>query len=117
MTNTYIFKKAIEKAVEQGFQNESGNAYVGRLISPRTDKYEDGSTPDDNFISGLCSISIYDDSEKDVRKIFVLDQINDWPYVIYAPSFAKAFFGEEWQKHLQEIVVEEDPIRYLEKFL
>lgn len=49
--------------------------------------------------------------------------------VIFQHNFAKAFWGtaktgwsansneEEWQYHLQQMVLEENPIRYLEKFL
>lgn len=51
--------------------------------------------------------------------------------LIYSHSFAKAFWGEGeesymgvqlagkavWQHHLQRMVLEEDPLKYLEKFL
>lgn len=58
--------------------------------------------------------------------------------LIFSHSFAKAFWGEEllyvdddpgtgeypktygpiaWQFHLQQMVLEEDPIKYLEKFI
>lgn len=58
---------------------------------------------------------------------------------IFSPDFAKAFWGEDsgrivignlnsdrliaqevipdWKMHLQQMVLEEDPIKYLEKFL
>lgn len=50
-------------------------------------------------------------------------------YYIFTHEFAKAFWGEEdyfgmavrdfpaWRYHLQMMVQEENPIRYLEKFL
>lgn len=51
--------------------------------------------------------------------------------IIFSHDFAKAFWGEEvifnisskvinlysWQYHLQRMVLEEEPLKYLEKFL
>jgi hypothetical protein len=44
--------------------------------------------------------------------------------IIFSHSFAKAFWGEEkytgiycWQHHLQMMVLEEEPLKYLEKWL
>lgn len=48
--------------------------------------------------------------------------------VIFSHEFAKAFFGETpahqvngkksyWQFHLQQLVLEQDPLEYLEKYL
>jgi hypothetical protein len=48
--------------------------------------------------------------------------------VIFSHSFAKAiwgeekiydgeFFGKAWEYHLQQMVLEENPLKYLEKFL
>lgn len=50
------------------------------------------------------------------------DNYRKW---IFSHDFAKAFWGEEkpkvpitlWQHHLQQMVLEEDPIKYLETFL
>ena len=60
------------------------------------------------------------------------------PHLIFSHDFAKAFWGEEemscmaevknqelnikevlvaWQHHLQQMVLEEEPLKYLEKFL
>lgn len=56
------------------------------------------------------------------------------PVVIFSHSFAKAFWGDTffgfsvytgekgkevkiWQHHLQQMVISEDPIKYLEQFL
>lgn len=80
-----------------------------------------------------------------LRKAIRKAIINGWnpPYldgknnpfsVIFRHDFAKAFWGEEtkevihgivtqiyfkpkWQYHLQQMVLEENPIKYLEKFL
>lgn len=52
-----------------------------------------------------------------------------WEYysIIFNHDFAKAFWGEDdfdsinrkkdWKHHLQLMVLEEDPIKYLERFL
>lgn len=37
--------------------------------------------------------------------------------VIFSHDFAKSFWPSEWQYHLQQMVLEENPIKYLEKFL
>lgn len=37
--------------------------------------------------------------------------------VIYSHDFAKTFFGSKWKNHLQKMVLEEEPIRYIERFL
>lgn len=37
---------------------------------------------------------------------------------IFSHNFAKAFWGEkDWQYHLQQMVLEEEPLNYLKKFL
>ena len=55
----------------------------------------------------------------------------DWDIlrIIFQHDFAKAFFGKElidndrgghyqaWQYHLQQMVLEEEPLKYLEQFL
>ncbi len=37
--------------------------------------------------------------------------------IIFSHDFAKAFFGKDWRKHLQRMVLKENPLAYLEKFL
>ena len=102
MKNEEILRKAIEKAIKNGFR---WNHPLGLSWS-------------------LWAIS---------RDIYT---------VIFSHDFAKAFFGEEikslyktsemrkalneeilickkpaWQLHLQQMVLEEEPLKYLEKFL
>ena len=58
--------------------------------------------------------------------------LDEEPLVIFTHKFAKKFWGEEqsfesvmvvdypikeWQYHLQQMVLEENPIQYLEQFL
>jgi hypothetical protein len=53
---------------------------------------------------------------------------NRYFQIIFSHSFAKAFWGKEpdeisgmaiqtWQYHLMQMVLEENPIKYLEKFI
>ena len=99
MTNEQILKKAIEKAVENGWD---------RIVSGR--RYA-------------------------VDEVFMnWDTVN----IIFSHSFAKAFWGQEeacqkehsqedfvggycdkqmWQYHLAQMVLEEEPLKYIEKFL
>jgi len=110
MTDTEILSKAIDKAIANGFDRSSF-----------------GNNPNLQVVYGHI-----------IRvKIYYAD--------IFSHSFAKAFWGEEfideisvpgdesmdsgllnayydsnlrvWQYHLQQMVLEENPIKYLEKFL
>ena len=87
MTNKQILEKAIDKAIDSGFKID--NEYW----------FEE------------------------------LDDLNI-PAVIFSHDFAKAFWGEEvlknvggfdcmlsWAYYLQQMVLEEEPLKYLEKFL
>lgn len=64
-------------------------------------------------------------------KLYPEDLIREDHYqaIIFSHDFAKAFWGDiaipegnrgqllAWQYHLQQMVLEEDPIKYLEQFL
>ena len=103
MTNEEILKKAIEKAELTGWKYAPMLFYTGNTIETL--------------------------EEKDIA-----------PLLIFNHSFAKAFWGTlpgyytinrdtivwtmvssgnitEWQYHIQQMVLAEDPIKYLEKFL
>jgi hypothetical protein len=71
------------------------------------------------------------DNEHEAKSILLLGQINT---LIFNHDFAKAFWGEyyetseinqlekrlgtaKWQYHLQQMVLEKKPLKYLEKFL
>ena len=111
MTDEKILKKAIEKAVKSGFKYE-----------PYT--YNDG-------VHAVIT---------DIDEIYIYRQI------IFNHDFAKAFWGEEYvddrlgesknewiertgseknwgfhklryQYHLQQMILEKEPLKYLEKFL
>ena len=95
MTNEQILKKAIEKAVKNGFNMDKwwGSKYH------RKDKAE-------------YLLMVFQEKQ-----------------LIFSHDFAKAFFGkttewvaetgkvERWQIHLQQMVIADDPIKYLERFI
>lgn len=97
MTNEEILKKAIEKAIKNGFN-----------FSGERDDQE------------CFTIDLWLDTHMDMYYSLIFDH-----------GFAKAFWkdeespklcagnhlGEAWQYHLQEIVLEEEPLKYLKKFL
>ena len=37
--------------------------------------------------------------------------------IIFSHSFAKAFFGGEWDNNLMSMVTKEQPLKYIEKFI
>ena len=98
MTNEECLKKAIEKAENNGFDKY-------KYVKPQEDWFE--------WVKRFSSV------------------------IIFSHDFAKAFWGEKlyglkvyitekptdkpkllmWQYHLQQMVLEEEPLKYLEKFL
>jgi hypothetical protein len=66
------------------------------------------------------------DSPKQYFEWFDNGNLGKWWEVIFSHYFAKAFFGtgrrfrtgrQTWKDHLQKMVLEENPIKYLEQFL
>ncbi len=103
MTNEQILKKAIEKAVEGGWDKEliKGKRFLSEVIK-----------------ENACDYGFY---------IEVLLE-EDFKYfkITFSLDFAKAFWGEKimgqagppyWSYHLQQMVLEPEPLKYLEKFL
>lgn len=124
MTNEEILRAAIEKAVKKGYDL---NKIVG----------EEGEI--DLSITNFDEVFLhrrFSGMSKDVY----LDSFT----IVFSHDFAKAFWGEDpfsefrveyrsmkvtdekyqgwekletWQYHLQQMVLEEDPIKYLEQFI
>ena len=116
MTNEQILKKAIEKAVKNGWSKDMEIEYV-----------------DENEVYFL------DTSKETIKKLgkeycpfpFCCGELKHYMDIIFSHDFAKAFWGKGeyvehnggvkrnrgWTYHLQIIVLEKDPIKYLEKFL
>ena len=83
MTNEQILKKAIEKAVKNGYPMPT------------------------------VRMKLLEAAPFDVVLIY---------HIIFSHSFAKAFWKVEtyeglWQYHLQQMVLEENPLDYISKFL
>lgn len=57
---------------------------------------------------------LYEDicyNRNDLREIY-------YRHLIFDHNFIKAFFKrDKWKKRLQEMVIEKEPLKYLEKFL
>jgi len=91
MTNEEILKKVIEKAVKNGFDYEDSAFDV--LIEKKELKRE---------LSGYM----------DEKHYYM---------VIFSHNFAKAFFGSckgiSWVFAIQQMVLEEQPLQYLKRFL
>lgn len=94
MTNEQILKKVIEKAVKNGYKD----------FWVKPELKEDMSMWKDIVLGG------------------------EYYSIIYSHSFAKTFWGEEiissvigdcpaWQWHLCKMVREEEPLKYIAKFL
>ena len=108
MKNEEILKKAVEKAVKNGWKD----------FNELTSVVMQEGYP-------------YDRGEKHLlQKCFGYIEMRLYPIHIFSHNFAKAFWGEEkvdkdnfrticgpletWQYHLQQMVLSEDPIKYLE---
>ena len=114
MKNKEILKKAIEKI---GYRSEHTDEYL-RIID------------DINIVKTATEV------------IYLSKRINELVFlIIFSHNFAEAFWGEDiiiergvlekngnisseyenkykcWEYHLQQLVLEEDPIKYLEKFI
>lgn len=99
MTDREILSNAIDKAIANGFKFEK-DMVPPVLLMEYEEKIWD-YTPYRNQLNGF----------------------------LFSHSFAKAFWGKDqisegfagtspaWQYHLREMVLEENPIEYLEKFL
>lgn len=140
MTNEQILKKAIEKAMRNGYRKLEVENMM-EFLKCNNPEYE---TDEDRFIRATETVpnwlNLSWDTAQQIRTIFSHD-------------FAKAFFGNEeieiymqdcqedhdfmggnlnypycegagmtyttksWQYHLQKMVLEENQIKYLEKFI
>jgi hypothetical protein len=104
MTNEQILRLAIEKAVKNGYLDLSTEC---NFIS----QYENGLEIWEVYLKGDYKTTLGEDYS-----------------IIFSHPFLKAFFGEEWnlfgdgymfdwQYHAQQLVISEDPIKYLGKFI
>lgn len=117
MTNKQILQEALGKAVKN-----SGGFGVGLMLG----KYEVDSRT--GWLNGKNQEEPY---IKQISPGGMMEREVAYQVVIFSHEFAKAFWGtarrgynfqkgkeiQEWDHHLQQMVLEEDPIKYLEKFL
>lgn len=127
-----ILKKAIEKAIENGWQT-----WWTPYLKENKEKRIKVILKFKNTLQGVgVQITGYGDVDWDgYCKGGLLDWSNGYVFallkfesVVFDKDFAKAFWGEKhlgyrdfegptWKYHLQQMVLEEDPIRYLEQFI
>ena len=110
MTNKEILKKAIEKAVKNGWDILDWYLEIDDPERERLKKENDWEW----LVSFLAS-------EQELKSGLTAS-------MIFSHDFAKAFWGKKpfqlkyktkipWKYHLQQMVLEEEPIKYLEQFL
>lgn len=105
MNNDEILKQTIEKAMKNGYEvpEDFDLQHHRGLLQAEWQFYADGAT------HNMITYGFY-------------------YLVIFSHDFAKAFWGEEqisamgrnkiaWKWELQQMVLEEEPLKYLEKFL
>jgi len=100
MTNEKIWGKAIDKAVENGYQYIQGYNYVYGSVPFLFEEVifsHEFAKAFWSFVSDACEVCLITNCNKDNCEIF----------------------GnlEPWQYHLQQMVLEPEPLKYLEKFL
>lgn len=93
MTNVEILRKAIDKAVE--------NSWLNLDLQLLSKDY-------------ICIL----DNKIHILGAFKHPIFYSLLEIVFSHSFAKAFWhDEDWQHHLQQMVLEENPLQYLAKFL
>jgi len=99
MTNEQILKKAIEKAVENGWKMWNMEDVRSEIVNDKRCSWSDAREFGIAFMGG---------------GVF---SVND---VIFSHDFAKAFWKDSktrWDIHLQRMVIWPEPLKYLERFL
>lgn len=111
-----ILRKAIERAIKRGYVPNKGywkysKKYL-RVFTSGTNKHFRiiFSHLFAKSFWGEFKMRYYDRSYKDISKEDY-NRINDDSLV------GKEIVNEGWQHHLQRMVLEEEPLKYLEKFL
>ena len=107
MNNEEIIKKAIEKAEKSGFDSKEIK-----------DHFETGYSGYDTLY--ITEMIFSHDFAKafwgELKKWEEIISDNGW-WISDSEYHAVEFLGRRWHYHLQQMVLEEDPIKYLEQFL
>ena len=129
MTNKQILKRAINKAIKNGWDKRGAEEVV-----IETETYEDLEKALKMPFPPIDIIYFITPKSKGGNRVEV-DMIN----LIFDHSFAECFFGKEWkdgdtisvpmseilaqenikkwQHHLRQMVLKKEPLKYIEKFL
>ena len=132
MKDKEVLQKAIEKAIKNGFvPNYKPFSWFPKdvKVSKQQIIFLESKKPRLNNHSIEILLTFNNDS-------LILDKIRTDENIIFSHNFAKAFWGEddwilsvnkdgemgvesikEWQYHLQQMVLEENPINYFRKFI
>jgi hypothetical protein len=139
MTNEEILKKAIDKAIKNGWMEDMvddfnvvpyGNAtLVVKIVYTEDDDTDTLSLDAFTIIFSHDFAKAFWPEEKE--RCFVCPKCkytksysknDDW---LFCPNDGRKLktewvaseYGQAWQYHLQQMVLEEDPVKYLEKFI
>ena len=122
MDQAEILKKALDKAIKNGWEFMGYKNWDEYLVA----SHFEGQAKDQ-----ITTVALWW-----TKKVHHMEKIR-WEVIVYRHDFAKAFWNEEkcqtcikekvpikrncrlntWKTHLKEMVVEEEPIKYLGKFL
>lgn len=118
MTNEEILIKALEKAIENGYIDEMTllSDLRGSVFEKWTvEKYtisNDGSY--DSFVTYSLRDYIF---SHDFVKAFWGESMFRTPFGLIEEFRPESIYIEAWKYHLQQMVLEENPLKYLERFL
>jgi len=111
MTNEEILKKAIEKAVKGGFKGSFD--YCGIYCEMACDE-SGGNCVYTTIFNHEFAKAFWGEGEAEEQ----YDEIDKYWHDTSCCSGSGVFFrGRRWQYHLQQMVLEEEPLKYLKKFL
>jgi len=120
MTDREILSNAIDKAIANGFKFEKDMVPPVLLM-----EYEEkmwNYIPYRNQLNGFLfshsfAKAFWGTDKTDWENINKKDNWWEWQDSNYWVGNEAEFVGERWQYHLQNMVLEDNPIEYLEKFL
>ena len=111
MTNEQILKKAIEKVVKNGWNYgfKEWDIKISRQVD--IDSFIDQTHSWSYIFSHSFAKAFWEEGRN--RKRYNLNETIE----NYAIEGHAEYFCQPWQYHLQQMVLEKDPIKYLEQFI
>jgi hypothetical protein len=94
--------KSHEKIVTDSIQKANANGFSVKILKVNYSKHP-------TRLENICNVLVDDD--------FFSDRVTSVEHIIFSHDFAKAFWRDDWKYHLQKMVLSEDPIHYLSKFI